>query len=88
MAKAKTNQLLKKCCIRTPLFWDAPHIDTDDPPMAKRFKAIMSRRPSAERMIKRLKCDLSDDRLTKRGNKSFQAYWDKTLIAYHILLRY
>ncbi|MEE8423824.1 MAG: hypothetical protein V3S49_04730 [Thermodesulfobacteriota bacterium] len=65
-----------------------PHIDTDDPPMAKRFKAIMSRRPSVERMIKRLKCDLSDDRLTKRGNDSFQAYLDKTLIAYHILLRF
>jgi len=63
-----------------------PHIDTDDPPMAKRFKAIMSRRPSVERMIKLLKCDLSDDRLTKRGNDSFQAYLDKTLIAFHILL--
>ena len=64
-----------------------PGIDPEDPPMAKRFKAIMKRRPSVERMIKRLKCDLSDDRLTKRGNNSFQAYLDKTLIAYHILLR-
>ncbi|MCP5004217.1 MAG: hypothetical protein GY941_09795 [Planctomycetes bacterium] len=64
-----------------------PHIDPDDPPMAKRFKAIMSRRPSVERMIKRLKCDLSDDRLSKRGNPSFQAYLDKTMIAFHILLR-
>ncbi|CAB1081580.1 hypothetical protein D1AOALGA4SA_9230, partial [Olavius algarvensis Delta 1 endosymbiont] len=36
-----------------------------DPPMAKRFKAIMTRRPSVERMIKRLKCDLGDDRLKK-----------------------
>ncbi len=34
----------------------------------------MSRRPSVERMIKRLKCDLGDDRLSKRGNESFQAY--------------
>lgn len=65
-----------------------PHINKNDPPMAKRFKAIMSRRPSVERMIKRLKRDLSDDRLTKRGNDSFQAYLDKTMIAYHILLRY
>lgn len=65
-----------------------PHIDKNDPPMAKRFKAIMSRRPAVERMIKRLKCDLSDDHLTKRGNDSFQAYLDKTMIAYHILLRY
>jgi hypothetical protein len=64
-----------------------PSIHPDDPPMAKRFKAIMMRRPSVERMIKRLKRDLSDDRLRKRGNDSFQAYLDKTLIAYHILLR-
>jgi hypothetical protein len=64
-----------------------PHIDKQDPPMAKRFKAIMMRRPSIERMIKRLKCDLSDDRLSKRGNSSFQAYLDKTMIAFHILLR-
>lgn len=64
-----------------------PHINPDDPPMSKRFKAIMMRRPSVERMIKRLKCDLSDDQLTKRGNASFQAYLDKTMIAFHILLR-
>jgi len=64
-----------------------PSIEPDDPPMAKRFKAIMMRRPSVERMIKRLKRDLSDDRLRKRGNDSFQAYLDKTLIAYHMLLR-
>ncbi len=64
-----------------------PHIDPQDPPMAKRFKAIMKRRPSVERMIKRLKCDLSDDRLKKRSNKSFQAYLHKTMIAFHILLR-
>ena len=64
------------------------HIDTDDPPMAKRFKAIMTRRPSVERMIKRLKMDLGDDRLTKRGNAAFQAYLDKTMIAVHVLLRH
>ncbi len=63
------------------------HIDRNDPPMAKRFKAIMQRRPSVERMIKRLKCDLGDDRLKKRSNSSFQAYLDKTMIAFHILLR-
>jgi len=56
--------------------------------MAKRFKAIMRRRPSVERMIKRLKGDLGDDRLSKRGNASFQAYLDKTMIAYHLLLRH
>jgi hypothetical protein len=64
-----------------------PHINPGDPPMAKGFKAVMKHRPSVERMIKRLKCDLSDDRLTKRGNPSFQAYLDKTMIAFHILLR-
>lgn len=64
-----------------------PGIDPTDPPMAKRFKAMMMRRPSVERMIKRLKRDLSDDRLRKRSNDSFQAYLDKTLIAYHMLLR-
>jgi hypothetical protein len=63
------------------------HIDPNDPPMAKRYKAIMTRRPSIERMIKRLKCDLSDDRLSKRGNVSFQAHLDKTMIAFHTLLR-
>ena len=64
------------------------HIDPNDPPMAKRFKAIMTRRPSVERMIKRLKCDLSNDRLSKRGNDSFQAYLDKTMISYHLLIRH
>jgi len=68
-------------------FQSLSHIRPEDPPMAKRYKAIMTRRPSVERMIKRLKCDLSDDRLTKRGNASFQAYLDKTLTAFHILLR-
>ena len=65
-----------------------PQIDANDPPMGKQFKAIMSRRPSVERMIKRLKCDLGDARLSKRGNASFQAYLDKTLIAYHLLIRH
>ncbi len=26
-----------------------PHMDVEDPPMSRRFKAIMSRRPSVER---------------------------------------
>ncbi len=63
-----------------------PHIDSDDPPMAARFRAGMKLRTSVERMIKRLKCDLSDDRLKKRGNASFQAYPDKTMTAFRILL--
>lgn len=84
------------CCNRSTLsgrtitvsFDTLPHINPNDPPMAKRFKAIMVRRPSVERMIKRLKCDLGDDRLSKRGNESFQAYLDKTMIAYHLLIRH
>ena len=64
------------------------HIDPNDPPMGKQFKAILARRPSVERIIKRLKCDLGDDRLSKRGNASFQAYLDKTLIAWHLLIRH
>jgi hypothetical protein len=68
-------------------FDQLPHIDPKDPPMAKRYKAIMSLRPSVERIIKRLKCDLGDDRLSKRENESFQAYLDKTMIAFHILVR-
>jgi hypothetical protein len=63
------------------------HINPADPPMANRFRAMMTRRSSVERMIKRLKCDLSDDRLKKRGNAAFQAYLDKTMIAFHMLLR-
>ena len=72
----------------TVSFDTLPQINPEDPPMAKRFKTIMRRRPSVERMIKRLKCDLGDDRLSKRGNESFQAYLDKTMIAYHLLIRH
>lgn len=85
-----------QCCNRssasgrtiTVSFDTLKHIDVGDPPMAKRFKAIMTRRPAVERMIKRLKCDLGDDRLSKRGNDSFQAYLDKTMISYHLLIRH
>jgi len=62
-------------------------IDPNDPPMAKRFKAMMKFRPSVERVISVLKKQLGDDRLTIRTNNSFQALLDKTLIVYHQLLR-
>ena len=65
-----------------------PHIFPDDPAMGKRYANMMTRRPAVERVIKRLKQDLGDDRLCKRGNPSFQARLDKTLIAFHILLRH
>lgn len=64
-----------------------PHISIDDPPMGKRHGKMMTRRPAVERVIKRLKKDLGDDELTKRGNAAFQARLDKTLIAFHLLLR-
>jgi len=67
-------------------FDQLPHIMPDDPPMSKTFQAMMTRRPAVERMIKRLKCDFGDETLRKRGNLCFQAYLDKTLLAFHILL--
>jgi hypothetical protein len=85
--KAKCCPLSKKGRVVNISFDKLPHINPADPPMAKRFRAMMTRRPSVERMIKRLKCDLSDDRLKKRGNAAFQAYLDKTMIAFHMLLR-
>ncbi|MBL7180141.1 MAG: transposase [Desulfobacterales bacterium] len=85
--KPRCCPLSKKGRTVTIPFDTLHHIDPKDPLMAKRFKAMMSRRPSVERIIKRLKCDLSDDRLKKRGNAAFQAYLDKTMIAFHILLR-
>jgi len=68
-------------------FDQLPHIRPDDPPMAKRFKVMMTHRTSIERIIKRMKCDLGDGQLTKRGNAAFQARLDKSMIALHILLR-
>jgi len=64
-----------------------PHINPNDPPMSQRWKRIMKLRPTVERMIKNLKCDHGDGRAHKRGNASFQARMDKTMIAIHIQLR-
>ena len=64
-----------------------PHIRVGDPPMAKKFKAMMTLRPAIERVIKFIKFDLASKHLTKRGNASFQARLDKSFIALHILLR-
>ena len=46
----------------------------------------MARRTSIERLHKLMKFDFGDDRLTKRGNDTFQARLDKTLFAMHVLL--
>lgn len=64
-----------------------PHIDPGDPPMARRFKAVMRHRTSVERAIKRFKLDFGDDHLARRGNDAFQAHLDRSLIALHLLLR-
>lgn len=64
-----------------------PHIDPGDPPMARRFKALMRHRTSVERAIKRIKLDFGDDHLTRRGNDAFQSHLDRSLIALHLLLR-
>jgi hypothetical protein len=63
-----------------------PWLDPDFPQLSKRFHKAMARRTSIERLHKLMKYDFGDDRLTKRGNASFQARLDKTLFAMHILL--
>lgn len=64
-----------------------PHINPGDPPMARRFKAMMRRRTAIERAIKRIKFDFGSDRLTRRGNDAFLAHLDRSLIAFHLMLR-
>ena len=68
-------------------FEKLPHIDPQDPPMARRFKVLMNRRPAIERVIKRLKIDLGDPHLTRRGNDAFQGHLDRSMLAFHLLLR-
>jgi hypothetical protein len=68
-------------------FTTLPHIDPGDAPMGRRFKAIMARRTAVERAIKRIKLDFGDARLTRRGNDAFQAHLDRSLIAFHWMLR-
>lgn len=89
-----TCPLKETCCPRATHgrhvslpFDSLPHINPEDPPMSKRFRAMMTLRPAVERVIKIIKCDLGDPHLSKRGNAAFQARLDKTLIAFHLLLR-
>lgn len=63
-----------------------PWLDRDFPQLSKRYAKAMARRTSIERLQKLMKFDLGDDRLTKRGNDSFQACLDKTLFAMHVLI--
>ncbi len=63
-----------------------PWLDREFPQLSKRFAKVMARRTSIERLHKLMKFDFGDDRLTKRGNDTFQACLDKTLFAMHVLL--
>ena len=63
-----------------------PWLDREFPQLSKRFAKAMARRTSIERLHKLMKFDFGDDRLTKRGNDTFQACLDKTLFAMHVLL--
>jgi hypothetical protein len=63
-----------------------PWLDRESPQLSKRFAKAMTRRTSIERIHKLMKFDFGDDRLTKRGNDTFQARLDKTLFAMHVLL--
>ena len=63
-----------------------PWIDPDFPQPSKRFHKVISKRTAIERIHKLMKFDYGEERLYKRGNISFQARLDKTLLAMHIVL--
>jgi hypothetical protein len=63
-----------------------PWLDRELPQLSKRFAKAMAHRTSIERLHKLMKFDFGDDRLTKRGNDTFQARLDKTVFAMHVLL--
>jgi hypothetical protein len=67
-------------------FESLPWIDPEFPQSSKRFQKIMAKRTAIERLHKLMKYDYGDDRLTKRGNTSFQALLDKTLLAMHMVI--
>jgi hypothetical protein len=63
-----------------------PWIDPKFPQLSRRFVRAMAHRTAIERLHKLMKYDYGDERLTKRGNKAFQARLDKTLLAMHLIL--
>ena len=65
-----------------------PWIDPEFPQLSRRFAKVMAKRTAIERLHKLMKYDHGDERLTKRGNASFQARLDKTLLAIHLVLAY
>jgi hypothetical protein len=70
----------------TVAFERLPWIDPQFPQSSKRFQKVMAKRTAIERLHKLMKYDYGDDRLTKRGNVSFQALLDKTLLAMHVVV--
>lgn len=66
---------------------DFPQIDWDWPQHSASFKKAYTKRTAVERVINVLKLDLNGGRLTKRGNASFQARLDKSILAVHLLIK-
>ena len=67
-------------------FQRLPWIDPEFPQISQRFQKAIARRTVIERIHKLMKYDYGDERLTKRGNKAFQARLDKTLLAMHLVV--
>jgi hypothetical protein len=63
-----------------------PWIDPEFPQLSQRFALAMADRTAIERLHKLMKYDYGDERLTKRGNDSFQARLDKTVLVMHLIL--
>lgn len=70
----------------TLAFERLPWIDPDFPQLSRRFQKVMAKRTAIERLHKLMKYDYGDERLTKRGNATFQARLDKTLLAMHLVI--
>jgi len=63
-----------------------PFIDPARPHLSRRHQMTMAKRTVIERIHKLMKFDYGDSRLTRRGNDTFQARLDKTLLAMHLVL--
>jgi len=66
-------------------FETLPHLDPRLPHLSRRFERLTAKRTVIERIHKLMKFDYGAERLTKRGNRSFQATLDKTLLAMHLV---
>jgi hypothetical protein len=62
-----------------------PHLDPRLPHLSRRFERLTAKRTVIERIHKLMKFDYGSERLSKRGNASFQATLDKTLLAMHLV---